>query len=33
MLPGNKQDIVSGIKVGEQVVSNVLPLEATVEAQ
>ena len=33
MLPGNRQDIVSGIKVGQQVVSNVLPLEATVEAQ
>jgi cobalt-zinc-cadmium efflux system membrane fusion protein len=33
MLPGNKQDIVSGITVGQQVVSNVLPLEATVEAQ
>jgi membrane fusion protein, heavy metal efflux system len=33
MLPGDKQDIVSGLKVGEQVVSNVLPLEATVEAQ
>jgi membrane fusion protein, heavy metal efflux system len=33
MLPGNKQDIVSGVTVGQQVVSNVLPLEATVEAQ
>jgi cobalt-zinc-cadmium efflux system membrane fusion protein len=33
MLPGNRQDIVSGINVGQQVVSNVLPLEATVEAQ
>jgi len=33
MLPGNKQDIVSGLNVGQQVVSNVLPLEATVEAQ
>jgi membrane fusion protein, heavy metal efflux system len=33
MLPGNKQDIVSGINAGQQVVSNVLPLEATVEAQ
>jgi membrane fusion protein, heavy metal efflux system len=33
MLPGGKQDLVSGIHVGQQVVSNVLPLEATVEAQ
>jgi membrane fusion protein, heavy metal efflux system len=33
LLPGNKQDIVSGLNVGQQVVSNVLPLEATVEAQ
>ena len=33
MLPGGKQDIVSGVNVGQQVVSNVLPLEATVEAQ
>jgi membrane fusion protein, heavy metal efflux system len=33
MLPGGKQDLVSGINVGQQVVSNVLPLEATVEAQ
>jgi membrane fusion protein, heavy metal efflux system len=33
MLPGNKQDIVAGLNVGQQVVSNVLPLEATVEAQ
>jgi cobalt-zinc-cadmium efflux system membrane fusion protein len=33
MLPGDKQDIVSGLNVGQQVVSNVLPLEATVEAQ
>ena len=33
MLPGDKQDLVSGINVGQQVVSNVLPLEATVEAQ
>jgi cobalt-zinc-cadmium efflux system membrane fusion protein len=33
MLPGDKQDIVSGVNVGQQVVSNVLPLEATVEAQ
>jgi len=33
MLPGGKQDVTSGIHVGQQVVSNVLPLEATVEAQ
>jgi cobalt-zinc-cadmium efflux system membrane fusion protein len=33
MLPGGKQDLVSGVHVGQQVVSNVLPLEATVEAQ
>jgi len=33
MLPGGKQDLVSGVNVGQQVVSNVLPLEATVEAQ
>jgi membrane fusion protein, heavy metal efflux system len=33
ILPGGKQDVTSGINVGEQVVSNVLPLEATVEAQ
>jgi membrane fusion protein, heavy metal efflux system len=33
MLPGDKQDLLSGISVGQQVVSNVLPLEATVEAQ
>jgi cobalt-zinc-cadmium efflux system membrane fusion protein len=33
MLPGNRQDVVSGVHVGEQVVSNVLQLEAAVEAQ
>jgi membrane fusion protein, heavy metal efflux system len=33
MLPGDKQDILSGINVGQQVVSNVLQLEAEVEAQ
>ena len=33
MLPGNKQEILSGISVGQQVVSNVLQLEATLEAQ
>jgi membrane fusion protein, heavy metal efflux system len=30
-LPGNMQEIVSGIKPGEQVVSNALPLQNTVE--
>jgi cobalt-zinc-cadmium efflux system membrane fusion protein len=33
MLPGNKQEILSGIDPGQQVVSNVLQLEATLEAQ
>jgi membrane fusion protein, heavy metal efflux system len=33
MLPGDKQDLVSGVNVGQQVVSNVLQLEAAVEAQ
>jgi membrane fusion protein, heavy metal efflux system len=33
MLPGNKQEILSGISVGQPVVSNVLQLEATLEAQ
>jgi cobalt-zinc-cadmium efflux system membrane fusion protein len=33
MLPGNKQRINSGIAPGQQVVSNVLQLEATLEAQ
>jgi len=33
MLPGNKQELLSGIKPGQQVVSNVLQLEATLEAQ
>jgi membrane fusion protein, heavy metal efflux system len=32
-LPGNKQEILSGITPGQQVVSNVLQLEATLEAQ
>jgi len=32
-LPGNKQEILSGINPGQQVVSNVLQLEATLEAQ
>lgn len=33
MLPGSKQEILSGINPGQQVVSNVLQLEATLEAQ
>ncbi|MGA2652864.1 MAG: efflux RND transporter periplasmic adaptor subunit [Terracidiphilus sp.] len=33
MLPGNKQELLSGINPGQQVVSNVLQLEATLEAQ
>jgi membrane fusion protein, heavy metal efflux system len=33
MLPGNRQEILSGISPGQQVVSNVLQLEATLEAQ
>jgi cobalt-zinc-cadmium efflux system membrane fusion protein len=33
MLPGNKQEILSGINPGQKVVSNVLQLEATLEAQ
>ena len=33
ILPGNKQEILSGITPGQQVVSNVLQLEATLEAQ
>ncbi len=33
MLPGNRQEIFSGISPGQQVVSNVLQLEATLEAQ
>jgi cobalt-zinc-cadmium efflux system membrane fusion protein len=31
MLPGNLQEVVSGIKAGDQVVSNALPLQNTVE--
>ena len=31
MLPGNMQEIVSGLKPGDQVVSNALPLQNTVE--
>jgi len=33
MLPGNRQELLSGIAAGQQVVSNVLQLEATLEAQ
>jgi cobalt-zinc-cadmium efflux system membrane fusion protein len=33
MLPGNQQELLSGIEAGQQVVSNVLQLEATLEAQ
>jgi cobalt-zinc-cadmium efflux system membrane fusion protein len=33
MLPDNKQQVLSGINPGQQVVSNVLQLEATLEAQ
>ena len=33
MLPGNMQELLSGINVGQPVVSNVLQLEATLEAQ
>jgi membrane fusion protein, heavy metal efflux system len=33
MLDGNRQEVLSGIHPGQQVVSNVLQLEATLEAQ
>jgi cobalt-zinc-cadmium efflux system membrane fusion protein len=33
MLPGSRQEILSGITPGQKVVSNVLQLEATLEAQ
>jgi cobalt-zinc-cadmium efflux system membrane fusion protein len=33
MLPGNNQQILSGIAPGQQVVSEVLQLESTLEAQ
>ena len=33
MLPGNQQKVLSGISAGQQVVSNVLQLETTLEAQ
>jgi cobalt-zinc-cadmium efflux system membrane fusion protein len=33
MLSGDRQELLSGINPGQQVVSNVLQLEATLEAQ
>jgi hypothetical protein len=33
VLPGNKQQILSGITPGQQVVSDVLQLETALEAQ
>jgi membrane fusion protein, heavy metal efflux system len=33
MLEGNRQEVLSGIQTGQQIVSNVLQLEATLEAQ
>jgi cobalt-zinc-cadmium efflux system membrane fusion protein len=33
MLPGDRQELLAGIEPGQQVVSNVLQLEATLEAQ
>jgi cobalt-zinc-cadmium efflux system membrane fusion protein len=33
MLPGGRQEILSGVKPGQRVVSNVLALEETLEAQ
>jgi len=33
ILPGNKQELLSGLAAGQQVVSNVLQLEATLEGQ
>jgi membrane fusion protein, heavy metal efflux system len=33
VLPGNRQELLSGINPGQQVVSNVLQLESTLEAQ
>jgi cobalt-zinc-cadmium efflux system membrane fusion protein len=33
MLPGNRQELLSGLSVGQSVVSNVLQLESTLEAQ
>jgi cobalt-zinc-cadmium efflux system membrane fusion protein len=31
MLPGNQQEVISGIKPGDQVVSNALVLQNTLE--
>jgi hypothetical protein len=31
MLPGNMQEVISGVKPGDQVVSNALVLQNTVE--
>jgi multidrug efflux pump subunit AcrA (membrane-fusion protein) len=31
MLPGNLQEVVSGLKPGDQVVANALVLQSTVE--
>jgi cobalt-zinc-cadmium efflux system membrane fusion protein len=31
MLPGNLQEVISGIKPGDRVVSNALPLQNTLE--
>jgi membrane fusion protein, heavy metal efflux system len=33
MLPGNRQELLSGLSVGQSVVSNVLQIESTLEAQ
>jgi hypothetical protein len=33
MLPGGEQEILSGVTAGQQVVKDVLNLQATVEAQ
>jgi cobalt-zinc-cadmium efflux system membrane fusion protein len=33
MLSGNRQELLSGLSVGQSVVSNVLQLESTLEAQ
>jgi hypothetical protein len=33
MFSGNKQELLSGLSVGQSVVSNVLQLESTLEAQ
>jgi membrane fusion protein, heavy metal efflux system len=33
MLEGNRQELLNGVNPGQQVVSNVLQLESTLEAQ